>query len=65
MSVSHIWFLIAISVGLLQPQEPADFIIVNNLQDLTVQRTYCHGVLVAESGKSLLPSVFYGIVSYS
>ncbi len=44
-------------VGLLQPQDPADFIVVNNLQDLAVQRTYCHGVLVAESGKSLLPSV--------
>ena len=44
-------------VGLLQPQDPADFIVVNNLQDLAVQRTYCHGVLVAESGNSLLPSV--------
>ncbi len=44
-------------VGLLQPQDPADFIVVNNLQDLAVQRTYCHGVLVAESGHSLLPSV--------
>ena len=44
-------------VGLLQPQEPADFIVVNNLQNLAVQRTYCHGVLVAESGNSLLPSV--------
>ena len=44
-------------VGLLHPQEPADFIVVNNFEDLAVKRTYCHGVLVAESGRSLLPSV--------
>ncbi len=46
-----------LNVGLLRPHDPADFIVVNNLQDLAVQRTYCHGVLVAESGQSLLPSV--------
>ena len=46
-----------LDVKLLQPQDPADFIVVNNLQNLAVQRTYCHGVLVAESGHSLLPSV--------
>ncbi|MGB5633020.1 MAG: adenine deaminase [Waterburya sp.] len=46
-----------LAVGLLRPQDPADFIVVNNLQDLAVHRTYCHGVLVAESGQSLLPSV--------
>ena len=44
-------------VGLLRPQDPADFIVVNNLQDLKILRTYCQGVLAAESGKSLLPSV--------
>ncbi len=46
-----------LNVGLLRPHDPADFIVVNNLHDLAVQRTYCHGVLVAESGQSLLPSV--------
>lgn len=44
-------------VGLLRLHDPADFIVVNNLQNLAVQRTYCQGVLVAESGQSLLPSV--------
>jgi adenine deaminase len=44
-------------VGLLRPQDSADFIVVDNFQDLNVQRTYCHGVLVAERGKSLLPSL--------
>ena len=44
-------------VGLLRTQDPADFIVVNNLQDFAVQKTYCQGVLVAESGKSLFPSV--------
>ena len=44
-------------VGLLRPQDPADFIVIDNFQELTVRRTYCQGVLAAESGKSLLPSV--------
>ena len=44
-------------VGLLRPQDPADFIVINNFQDLAVHRTYCQGVLAAKSGKSLLPSV--------
>ena len=46
-----------LDIGLLRPNDPADFIVVDNLQDFTVQRTYCHGVLVAKSGQSLLPSV--------
>ena len=46
-----------LKVGLLRPQDPADFIVVNNLKDLVIQRTYCQGILVAELGKSLLPSV--------
>jgi adenine deaminase len=46
-----------LDVGLLHPHDPADFIVVNNLEDLSVQRTYCHGILVAKSGQSLLPSV--------
>jgi adenine deaminase len=46
-----------LNVGLLQVNDPADFIVVNNLTEFTVQSTYCQGVLVAQQGKPLLPSV--------
>ncbi|MBD2203148.1 adenine deaminase [Calothrix sp. FACHB-1219] len=46
-----------LNVGLLQVGDAADFIVVNNLQEFTVQSTYCKGVLVAKAGKALLPSV--------
>lgn len=41
-------------VGLLRPGDPADFIVVNNLEELTIQQTWLDGTLAAESGKSLL-----------
>jgi adenine deaminase len=43
--------------GLLQPGDPADFIIVDNLSDFSVLATYVNGQLVAEKGKSLISSV--------
>lgn len=43
-----------LEVGLLQKNDPADFIVVNNLTDLHIQQTYINGQLVAENGKSLL-----------
>ncbi len=46
-----------LNVGLLRIGEPADLLVVNNLQEFAVQRTYCKGILVAEKGKALLPSV--------
>lgn len=46
-----------LNVGLLQVGDAADLIVVNNLQEFTVQSTYCKGVLVAKAGKALLPSV--------
>lgn len=46
-----------LKVGLLQTGDPADFIVVDNLEDFQVLQTYCHGVLAAENGKALLPSV--------
>jgi len=46
-----------LNVGLLQVADPADFIVVNNLEDLAVQSTYCQGVLVAKEGQAMLPSV--------
>jgi adenine deaminase len=44
-------------VGLLQPNDAADFVVVNNLQDFKVEQTYINGVLVAEKGISFIPSV--------
>jgi len=39
-----------LNVGLIQKGDPADFIIVNNLKDFKVERTYINGQLVAENG---------------
>lgn len=44
-------------VGLLQEGCAADMIVVDNLQDFNVLKTYINGVLVAENGKSLVDSV--------
>ncbi|MES2731580.1 MAG: adenine deaminase [Bacteroidota bacterium] len=42
-------------VGLLQPGDPADFIVVDNLTDWNVLQTYVNGQLVADSGVTLIP----------
>lgn len=44
-----------LEVGLLQEDDPADFIVVDNLHDLNVLKTFIKGQLVAENGKSLIP----------
>lgn len=44
-------------VGLLQEGEPADMIVVNDLQRFDVLQTYINGQLVAECGRTLLPHV--------
>jgi adenine deaminase len=46
-----------LEVGLLQKNDAADFIIVDNLTDFNVLSTYIDGNKVAEHGKTLLPSV--------
>ena len=46
-----------LNVGLLRLKDAADFIVVDNLHDFTIEQTYCKGILVAENGKALLPSV--------
>ncbi|MFA5403344.1 MAG: adenine deaminase [Ignavibacteria bacterium] len=46
-----------LDVGLLQKNDFADFIIVDNLKDINVLKTYINGELVAENGKSLIKSV--------
>ena len=45
-----------LDVGLLRVGDPADFIEVNNLHELNVLRLHIDGKLVAENGKTLLPS---------
>lgn len=52
-----------LDVGLLQQGEAADFIVVNNLSDFKVLKTYINGELVAENGKSLINRVEAGIVN--
>ncbi|MCC2547744.1 adenine deaminase [Hymenobacter sp. BT175] len=41
-----------LNVGLLQPGDPADFIVVDDLRDFRVRQTYINGELVAENGVS-------------
>ncbi|MBQ8222745.1 MAG: adenine deaminase [Bacteroidales bacterium] len=44
-----------LEVGLLQKNDPADFIIIDNFNDFNILKTYIDGELVAENGQSLLP----------
>lgn len=44
-------------VGLLQENDVADFIIVENLTDFKVKQTYINGELVAENGKSFVQHI--------
>ncbi len=46
-----------LDIGLLRVGDPADFIVVEDLQKFTVKQTYIDGVLVAENGVSLIKSV--------
>jgi adenine deaminase len=44
-------------IGLLREGDSADFIIVNNLTDFIVERTFIKGKLVADNGKTLITKV--------
>ncbi|MEM0543854.1 adenine deaminase [Flavobacterium sp. j3] len=44
-------------VGLLQKNDAADFIVVENLTDFKVKQTFINGELVAENGKSFVQHV--------
>lgn len=46
-----------LEVGLLQKNDPADFIVIDNFNNFNILRTYIDGELVAENAKSLLPNV--------
>jgi adenine deaminase len=54
--VNPVWHY-KMNVGLLQVGDPADLIVVKNLQDFTVLSTYCKGILVAKAGQAMLASV--------
>jgi adenine deaminase len=44
-----------LDVGLLRTSDPADMIVVDNLEDLAVLKTLVRGVTVAEEGESRIP----------
>jgi len=46
-----------LEVGTLQEGDPADMIVVNDLEEFSVLQTYVNGVLVAEAGDSYIDSV--------
>lgn len=46
-----------LDIGMLQTGDAADLIIVDNLEDFHVLKTYINGQLVAENGKTLIESV--------
>jgi adenine deaminase len=45
-----------LKVGLLQKNDPADFIVVDNFSQFNILATYCEGQKVAEAGKSNISS---------
>ncbi len=45
-----------LDVGLLREGDPADFIVVKDLEKFEVVKTYINGELVAEKGKSKIKS---------
>ncbi|MBK8550046.1 MAG: adenine deaminase [Ignavibacteria bacterium] len=52
-----------LDVGLLISGDPADFIVVNNLKEFRVLKTYIDGQLVADNGKTLIDRVDEEIVN--
>jgi len=45
------------NVGLLQENDPADFIVVENLVNFKVKKTYINGELVAQNGESFVKRI--------
>ena len=52
-----------LEVGLLQKGDPADFIIVENLENFRVKETWIDGQLVAKNGKSLIHHVKEAVIN--
>jgi adenine deaminase len=44
-------------VGLLREGDPADYLIVDNLQNFQIQQTVINGEIVAENGTSMIPDL--------
>ncbi|QKG55430.1 adenine deaminase [Hymenobacter sp. BRD128] len=53
----------SLPVGQLRVGDPADFILVDNLTDFNVLKTYLDGELVAENGQCLLPATPVALVN--
>jgi adenine deaminase len=52
-----------LNVGLLQRNDYADFLVIDNLHDLNVLKTYINGEVVASNGKTLIPVTKTNIVN--
>jgi adenine deaminase len=52
-----------LDVGLLREGDPADFIVVKDLEKFEVVKTFINGELVAENGKSLIKSQETGVIN--
>lgn len=52
-----------LDVGLLKEGDPADFIVVKDLEKFEVLKTFINGELVAEKGKSLVRSRKSGVIN--
>lgn len=52
-----------LEVGLLQKNDAADFIIIDNFNNFNILKTYIDGQLVAENNKSLIPEVKIDIIN--
>jgi len=53
-----------LDVGLLQEGDDADIIVIDNLSDFNVLRTYIKGNLVAENGKPLIPRIDFEPINH-
>ena len=52
-----------LEVGLLRPGDPADFILVNNLEDFKVTETWINGDCVAKAGSCMLPQKEHALIN--
>lgn len=52
-----------LDVGLLNINDTADFIVIDNLKDFSILQTYINGVLVAENGNDLIATIPESIVN--
>lgn len=53
-----------LNTGLLQIGDPADMIVVNNLNEFNVEETYIDGILVSQNGKTLINSFHEAALNY-